>query len=146
MVPTDDGGHILIPAIYGDFVEVSTKPRRRHSCRIGQLTMQSTFIPATICHMGGLQLSGVELNGVLSWVESSGIHATAWNKITCSRSWIMDLDLKIPCHMDGSISGYFLMMDDMSPDYGTAMRVNGRWTLWRSVKMSFRELTKLQEQ
>jgi hypothetical protein len=24
--------------------------------------------------------------------------------------------------MDGSMSGYFLMMDDMSPDYGTAMK------------------------
>ena len=50
----------------------------------------------------------------------------------------MDLDLKIPCHMDGSrsrdlglkiqchmagsMSGYFLIMDDMSPDYGTAMK------------------------
>jgi len=36
----------------------------------------------------------------------------------------MDLhwDLKIPYHMDGSMSGYFLMMDDMSPDYGTAMK------------------------
>jgi hypothetical protein len=33
----------------------------------------------------------------------------------------MDLDLKIPCHMDGSMSGYFLMMD-MSPNYGTAMK------------------------
>ena len=33
-----------------------------------------------------------------------------------------DLDLKIPCHMDGSMSGYFLMMDDMSPDYETAMK------------------------
>ena len=29
----------------------------------------------------------------------------------------MDLDLKIPCHMDGSISGYFLMLD-----YGTAIK------------------------
>jgi len=28
----------------------------------------------------------------------------------------LDLDLKIPCHMDGSMSWYFLMMDDMSPD------------------------------
>jgi len=28
----------------------------------------------------------------------------------------MDFDLKIPCHMDGSMSGYFLMMDNMSPD------------------------------
>ena len=34
----------------------------------------------------------------------------------------MDLDLKIPYHMDGSMIGYFLMMDDMSPDYGTAMK------------------------
>jgi hypothetical protein len=33
----------------------------------------------------------------------------------------MDLDLKIPCHMDGSMSGYFLMMD-MSPDYESAMK------------------------
>ena len=34
----------------------------------------------------------------------------------------MDLDFKIPCHMDASMSGYFLMMDDMSPDHGTAMK------------------------
>jgi len=38
---------------------------------------------------------------------------------------MMDLDLKIPCHMDGTMSGYFPMMDDMSPDYGTAM--NSQW-------------------
>jgi hypothetical protein len=31
---------------------------------------------------------------------------------------IMDFhfDLKIPSHMDGSMSGYILMMDNMSPD------------------------------
>jgi len=34
----------------------------------------------------------------------------------------LHLDSKIPCHMDGSMSGYFLMMDDMSSDYGTAMK------------------------
>jgi hypothetical protein len=28
----------------------------------------------------------------------------------------MDLDLKISCNMDRSMSVYFLMMDDMSPD------------------------------
>jgi len=57
-------------------------------------------------------------------VELSGIHAIAWNKITCSRGRIMDLDLdlKIPCHMDGSMSGYFLMMDATSPDYESAMK------------------------
>jgi len=48
----------------------------------------------------------------------SSIHAIAWNKITCSIGRIMDLDLdfKIPCHIDRSLSGYFLMMDNMSPD------------------------------
>jgi len=56
-----------------------------------------------------LQLLGV------GWSE---IHAIAWNKITCSRGRIMDLDLdlKIPCHMDGSMSAHFLLMDNMSPD------------------------------
>jgi len=34
----------------------------------------------------------------------------------------MDLDLKNLCHMDGSMSGYFRMMEDMSLDYGTAMK------------------------
>jgi len=34
----------------------------------------------------------------------------------------LDWELKIRCHMDGSMSVYFLMMDDMSPDYGTAMK------------------------
>jgi len=34
----------------------------------------------------------------------------------------MDLHLMIPCHMNRSMSGYFLMMDEMSPDYGTAMK------------------------
>jgi hypothetical protein len=51
-------------------------------------------------------------------VEWSCFHAIAWNLITCSRGRIidLDLDLKIPCHMDGLMSGYFLMMDDMPPD------------------------------
>jgi len=72
--------------------------------------------------MGGLHLSRVEVNRVFSWVESSDIHGIAWIKITYSQGRIMDLDLKIPGHMDGSMSVYFLMMDDMSPDYGTAMK------------------------
>jgi len=37
----------------------------------------------------------------------------------------MDLDLRIPCHMDGSMSGYFLTMEDRSLKYGTAM--NSPW-------------------
>jgi len=34
----------------------------------------------------------------------------------------MDLDLKIPCQMGGSMNGYFLIMDHLLPDYGTAMK------------------------
>jgi len=43
------------------------------------------------------------------------------------KSRIMDLDFDsdIPCHMDGSMSGYVLMIDDMSPDFETAM--NRQW-------------------
>jgi len=33
----------------------------------------------------------------------------------------LDLDLKIPCHMDGWMKGDFLKMHNISPDYGTAM-------------------------
>ena len=39
----------------------------------------------------------------------------------------MNLDLKVPCNMARSMSGYFLMMDDMSPDHGTAM--NSQWKI-----------------
>jgi len=34
----------------------------------------------------------------------------------------LDLDLNIRCHMDGSISGYFLILDNMSLNYGTMMK------------------------
>ena len=34
----------------------------------------------------------------------------------CSRSRIMDLEKKLPCHMHGSMSEYCPMMDEMSPD------------------------------
>ena len=58
----------------------------------------------------------------------------------------MDLDLKIPCHMDGSISWYFLMMDTMSPDgLWDCDEVNGRRKLWRLENMTFKGLTELQE-
>jgi hypothetical protein len=91
MEPTDDGG--LIQRYTEISWRYSTTPRRRDSRRIGQLTMQSIWNASTICHIGGLQLSGVESNGVFSCVESSGIHAIAWIKITCSRGRILHLDL-----------------------------------------------------
>jgi hypothetical protein len=48
----------------------------------------------------------------------------------------------ISCYMDGSTSVYFLMMDDMSPDYGTAMKSQGKTDimevsnndLWRAYR------------
>ena len=93
---------------------ISANPRRKHSRQNGQMTTQLTWSPATICHMGRLQFIGIELNGV----ELSGCHPIAWIVITCSGCRIMHLHLawEIPCHMDGSMSQYFVMMDDMSPD------------------------------
>jgi hypothetical protein len=68
----------------------------------------------------------VELNEV----ELSSFHAIAYNKIIYSSGRIMDLDLKIPCHMDRVMRGNFLMMDDMLPDNGTAMK-----SQWMTVIM-----------
>jgi len=54
--------------------------------------------------------------------------------------------------MDGSMSWYFLTRDNMSLNYGSAMKsqwqplLRGRWTLWRLVNMTFRGLTERQEQ
>jgi len=56
-----------------------------------------------------------------------------------------DLDFKIPCHMDGSMSVYFLMMEDMSPNYGTLMKSqwktdimevsdNDLWRAYRAIE------------
>jgi hypothetical protein len=85
---------------------------------------QGRETPAALvnCNLFGARLqfaiwADLQLVGV-GW---SNIHAVAWIKIMCSRSRIKDLDLKIPCHMDRSMSGYLLMMD-MSPDYESAMK------------------------
>jgi len=83
------------------------------------------------CNQFGTRLQfAIWVDLQLPRVGWSDIHAIAWIKITCSRGRIIDLDLNIPCHMDGSISGYYLMMDDMSPDYGTAMK-----SQWKTVIM-----------
>ena len=78
--------------------------------------------------MGGLQLSGTELNGVLSEFVSSGTRPGTWINIVCLRGRIMNLDLKlkIPCQIDGLMSGYVLTTDDMTRNHGTAMK--GQWT------------------
>jgi hypothetical protein len=38
---------------------------------------------------------------------------------------IVDLDSKIPCHMAGSMSGFFDMID-ISPDYGPLIESQGK--------------------
>lgn len=64
MVLTDNGGLILIPVISEEFVEVWAKLRRRQCRSIGELTIKSIWSPATICRIGGSQLSEVELNRI----------------------------------------------------------------------------------
>jgi hypothetical protein len=39
-----------------------------------------------------------------------------YNHVLKSRIMDFHFDLKIPSHMDGSMRGYILMMDNMSPD------------------------------
>jgi len=131
----------------------SAKPRRRHPCRIGQLTMQSTWSPATICHMGGLQLSGVELNGVSSWVELSWVERYSRNCVDT------DHVLKRPDHAFGfglkdpmpygRIDEWLLSYDGRYVTgwiMGLRWGVNGWRTIWRLVNMTFREHTEQQEQ
>jgi hypothetical protein len=78
---------------------------------------------------GDTPAASVNCNQFGAWLESaiwadlqllgvgwSNIHPIALIKITCSRGQIINLDLKILCHMDRSMSGYFLMMDYMPPD------------------------------
>jgi len=135
MVPTDNGGHIRL------YMENSWRfsaKRRRHSHRIGQLTMQSTWSPAIFGQMGGFTI-------YRSWVE--------WYSRNC-----VDKDhvLKRPDHAFG-----FGLNDPMpfgridesvfSEDgryvtrwiMGLQWRVNGRQILWRSVTITCGELTEL---
>jgi hypothetical protein len=98
--------------MYGDFVEVIQQ------CQGGETPAASVNCNGFAARLqfaiwADLQFIGVGL---------SGIHAIAWNRIMSSCGRIMDLNLTIPRHMDGSMSGYFLMIDDMSPDSGTAMK------------------------
>jgi len=97
--------------IYADFVDVQ------------QSQGGDTPGGLLICNKFGARLQSamwadLQLHGV-GW---SDIHAIAWIRIKCARGRIMDLDLEIPYHMDRSMSGYFLMVDNISPDYGTAMK------------------------
>jgi len=86
---------------------------------------QGRGTPATLvnCNQFGARLEfAIWADLQLLGVGSSDNHAIAWIEIMCLRSPIMDLDQKIPCNMDGSMNGYILLMDNMSPDYETAMK------------------------
>lgn len=75
MVPIDNRGHIL--TIYGDFREVFNKAKQRHLRRISLFIIQLIWSPATIGHVGRLQLSGVDLNRVqLSGVELTRVQSS----------------------------------------------------------------------
>jgi len=127
------------------------KPMRRHSRRIGQLTMQLTSSPATICHMGGLQyigvdLSGVELNGVFSWFELSRAVFTKLREIRSraqeAGSWIWtSRSHAIWMHQWVGIFWWWMICH---PIMGLRWRVNRSRILWRSVTMTFGRLTELQ--
>ena len=85
----------------------------------------------------------------LSWVEWCGVSAIVWNQMKCSRGRIFDLDFDwmVPWHIDSAMTEYCVMIYDMSPHglWGLRRRVTGPWTLWRSAKITSRELTELHE-
>jgi len=87
MVPTDNGELILIPAVYGDFVEVF--------CTAHTETLRPYLsIDHAIDLVAGYNLPYGWITICRSWVkwswECCSIHAVAWNNITClrGRSWI----------------------------------------------------------
>jgi len=100
--------------MYGDFVEVFSKAK-------GETLPLHRSIAINLEPGYNLPYGRIynfsELGGAI-FTQLRGIRSRAQE----AGSYIWILDLKIPCHMDGSMSGYFLMMDDMSPDYGTAMK------------------------
>lgn len=56
-------------------------------------------------------------------MQWNSISAIVWNDDgPKSRIMDLDLDLTIPSHMARSWSGYFFMMDNMSPQYGSAKK------------------------
>jgi len=93
------------PAIHGDYVEVQQSqggdsPTASVNCNQFGARLQFAI-------WADLQLHGVGWNV---------LHAIVWNKIMCLNGQIIEVDLMITCHMDGSMSGYFPMMDNMSPE------------------------------
>jgi len=93
------------PVIYGDFVEI--QPSQGGDTPTASVNCNQSGAWPQYARWVDLQLLGV------GW---SNIYANAWDKIICSRGRIMDLDIQIPCHMDWLMSGYFPIMDNMSPD------------------------------
>jgi len=128
----------------------SPKPGRKHPHHICQLNKQSIWNPATLCHMGGLQLrevelNGVVLNGVFSCFEFSGAEFTQLGGLRSraheARSWIWTyrshaiwMDQWVGNNLSWTICHRIM---------GLWWRVNGRRISWTSVKLTFRELTKL---
>ena len=106
---------------------------------------KSTCNPAAIYHMGRSQLSGV-----FSWVELSRavfIQLRGWRSRAQELENGCGFELKdlMPY---GQIDEWVLSSDGQHLTgwiMGLRWTVNGRWTIWRLVNMTFWELTKLQE-
>jgi len=114
LVAKGNTGHIS--AKYRDFVEVFSKGKMKtllphHSIDLA-IDLEPRYNLPDEYISNGMELRWMELSSV----EWPSMPAIAWNMITCSKCLVMDLDFKIRCHMDGSMSVYCLMIDDMTPD------------------------------
>lgn len=76
---------------------------------IGQLAMRSVRSPAAVGCRWRYTMSQDRVEWSVLWV-------IVCNKVTSSEGQMMDWDINIPCHMDGSKQQYFLIMDNMTLD------------------------------
>jgi len=101
--------------MYGDFVKGFSKAKAE------------TLRPhqsIAICLELGYDLPYGWIYNLSDW---SGIPAIVLDQVAFSRGKIMDLDWNIQFHMDGSMSWHFVTRDDMSHNYGSAIK--NQWQL-----------------
>jgi len=108
----------------------SAKPRRGHSRHISQL--QLNWSPATFCHIWVERSRAVfmQLHGSRSCADEAGSWSSTW------RSHAIWTDQRV---------GIFWWWMICHRIMALRWRINESLTLWRSVMMTFRELTELQE-
>jgi len=150
MVPTDNEGHILIPAIYGEFVEVFSKAKV-------QTLVPHQSIDRAIDYEPGYNLPYGWFTVERMWVQWSLVQ---WSWVDCSGMVFLQLPVIWLCAQKAGWwiwtwifhaiwtdhhVGIFLWWMIWPWNMGMRWRVNGWRKIWRAAKMTFDGLTELPE-